>query len=214
MATFRHSSRAPPTSRLQRRHPLLPGLGAGPIGGSDRARGDLEALPRMGGRPQLRRPCLRRPPCVDGRLCRRFSVESNTSEEMRVTMTGRVEGKVAFINRRGPWPGPRACGAVGPGGAPTSLRLDICKQIETVSIPLSTPEDLAEDRRPRQWATTRRIYTAEVDVRDYAALKAAVDTAWTSSVGWTSSSPMPASATVGRRWTKTSEKRLDRHDLT
>ena len=27
--------------------------------------------------------CLRRPPCVVGRQCRRFSVEPNTNQEMR-----------------------------------------------------------------------------------------------------------------------------------
>ena len=48
------------------------------------------------------------------------------------------------------------------------------KQIETVSIPLATPEDLAETADLVK-GHNRRIYTAEVDVRDYAALKAAVD---------------------------------------
>jgi hypothetical protein len=51
---FRHSPGTAPASRLQRRHPLLPRLGTGAVGGADRARRDLEALPQMGGRPQLR----------------------------------------------------------------------------------------------------------------------------------------------------------------
>ncbi len=45
---FRHPARDSPTSDVQCRHPLLPRLGAGAPRGPDRARGDLEALPRMG----------------------------------------------------------------------------------------------------------------------------------------------------------------------
>jgi (+)-trans-carveol dehydrogenase len=55
------------------------------------------------------------------------------------------------------------------------IAVDICKQIESVLVPLSTPEDLAETADLVK-GHNRRIYTAEVDVRDYAALKAAVDT--------------------------------------
>jgi (+)-trans-carveol dehydrogenase len=54
------------------------------------------------------------------------------------------------------------------------IAVDICKQIDSVRIPLSTPEDLAETADLVK-NLDRRIYTAEVDVRDYDALKAAVD---------------------------------------
>src|SRR6202048_4992963 len=89
-------------------------------------------------------------------------------------MTGRVEGKVAFITGAARGQGRAHAGRLAQEGADI-IAVDICKQIETVSIPLSTPEDLAETADLVR-GHNRRIYTAEVDVRDYAALKAAVDT--------------------------------------
>jgi (+)-trans-carveol dehydrogenase len=55
------------------------------------------------------------------------------------------------------------------------IAVDICKKIDTVDvIAASTPEDLAETADLVK-GHNRRIVTAEVDVRDYDALKAAVD---------------------------------------
>jgi len=54
------------------------------------------------------------------------------------------------------------------------IAVDICRQLDSVQFPLSTPEDLAETADLVK-GHDRRIYTAEVDVRDYDALKAAVD---------------------------------------
>jgi len=55
------------------------------------------------------------------------------------------------------------------------IAIDICKPISRSSpIPASTPDDLAETADLVK-AQNRRIVTAEVDVRDYDALKAAVD---------------------------------------
>jgi (+)-trans-carveol dehydrogenase len=54
------------------------------------------------------------------------------------------------------------------------IAIDICKPIENVVYPPSTPEDLAETAGIVR-GLNRRIVTAEVDVRDYDALKAAVD---------------------------------------
>jgi (+)-trans-carveol dehydrogenase len=88
-------------------------------------------------------------------------------------MTGRVEGKVAFITGAARGQGRAHAVRLAEEGADI-IAVDICKQIETVSIPLSTPEDLAETADLVK-GHNRRIYTAEVDVRDYAALKAAVD---------------------------------------
>jgi (+)-trans-carveol dehydrogenase len=88
-------------------------------------------------------------------------------------MTGRVEGKVAFITGAARGQGRAHAVRLAQEGADI-IAVDICKQIETVSIPLSTPEDLAETADLVK-GHNRRIYTAEVDVRDYAALKAAVD---------------------------------------
>jgi (+)-trans-carveol dehydrogenase len=88
-------------------------------------------------------------------------------------MAGRVEGKVAFITGAGRGQGRAHAGRLAQEGADI-IAVDICKQIESVAIPLSTPEDLAETADLVK-GHNRRIYTAEVDVRDYAALKAAVD---------------------------------------
>ncbi len=89
-------------------------------------------------------------------------------------MAGRVEGKVAFITGAARGQGRSHAVRLAQEGADI-IAVDICKQIESVAIPLSTPEDLAETADLVK-SHNRRIYTAEVDVRDYAALKAAVDT--------------------------------------
>src|SRR5215213_4405423 len=88
-------------------------------------------------------------------------------------MTGRVEGKVAFITGAARGQGRAHAVRLAAEGADI-IAVDICKQIDTVQIPLSTPEDLAETADLVK-AHDRRIYTAEVDVRDFEALKAAVD---------------------------------------
>jgi len=84
-----------------------------------------------------------------------------------------LDGKVAFITGAARGQGRSHAVRLAQEGADI-IAVDICKQIETVSIPLSTPEDLAETADLVK-GHNRRIYTAEVDVRDYAALKAAVD---------------------------------------
>ena len=88
-------------------------------------------------------------------------------------MAGRVEGKVAFITGAARGQGRSHAVRLAQEGADI-IAVDICKQIDSVRIPLSTPEDLAETADLVK-GHNRRIYTAEVDVRDYDALKAAVD---------------------------------------
>src|SRR5215213_8091131 len=89
-------------------------------------------------------------------------------------MTGRVEGKVAFITGAARGQGRAHAVRLAQEGADI-IAVDICKKIETVDlIAASTPEDLAETADLVK-GHNRRIYTAEVDVRDYDALKAAVD---------------------------------------
>src|SRR6201990_2712374 len=89
-------------------------------------------------------------------------------------MTGRVEGKVAFITGAARGQGRAHAVRLAEEGADI-IAVDICKKIDTVDvIAPSTPEDLAETADLVK-ALDRRIVTAEVDVRDYDALKAAVD---------------------------------------
>ena len=89
-------------------------------------------------------------------------------------MTGRVEGKVAFITGAARGQGRAHAVRLAQEGADI-IAVDICKKIDTVDlIAASTPEDLAETADLVK-GHNRRIYTAEVDVRDFDALKAAVD---------------------------------------
>ena len=88
-------------------------------------------------------------------------------------MAGRVEGKVAFITGAARGQGRAHAVKLAQEGADI-IAVDICKQIDSVRIPLSTPEDLAETADLVK-GHNRRVYTAEVDTRDFDALKAAVD---------------------------------------
>src|ERR1700743_2702583 len=90
-------------------------------------------------------------------------------------MAGRVEAKAAFITGAARGQGRAHAVRLAREGADI-IAVDICKKIDTVDlIAASTPEDLAETADLVK-GNNRRIYTAEVDVRDYDALKAAVDT--------------------------------------
>jgi (+)-trans-carveol dehydrogenase len=89
-------------------------------------------------------------------------------------MTGRVEGKVAFISGAARGQGRSHAVRLAQEGADI-IAIDICGPISRSSeIPAATPDDLAETADLVK-AQNRRIVTAEVDVRDYDALKAAVD---------------------------------------
>jgi (+)-trans-carveol dehydrogenase len=89
-------------------------------------------------------------------------------------MAGRVEGKVAFITGAARGQGRAHAVRLAQEGADI-IAVDICKKIDTVDlIAASTPEDLAETADLVK-GHNRRIFTAEVDVRDYDALKAALD---------------------------------------
>ncbi len=88
-------------------------------------------------------------------------------------MAGRVEGKVAFITGAARGQGRAHAVRLAEEGADI-IAVDICKQIDSVAIPLATPEDLAETADLVK-GLNRQIYTAEVDTRDFDALKAAVD---------------------------------------
>ena len=88
-------------------------------------------------------------------------------------MAGRVEGKVAFVTGAARGQGRSHAVRLAQEGADI-IAVDVCKKIDGVSYPASCPEDLAQTADLVK-GHDRRIYTAEVDVRDYDALKAAVD---------------------------------------
>jgi SDR family mycofactocin-dependent oxidoreductase len=88
-------------------------------------------------------------------------------------MTGRVEGKVAFISGAARGQGRSHAVRLAQEGADI-IAVDICGPIDNLAYPHATPDDLAETADLVK-AQDRRIVTAQVDVRDYDALKAAVD---------------------------------------
>src|SRR5690625_4041913 len=88
-------------------------------------------------------------------------------------MAGRVDGKVAFITGAGRGQGRSHAVALAKEGA-NIIAVDICRPIENVPVKVSTAEDLSETARMVK-ALNRNIVTAEVDVRDFDALKNAVN---------------------------------------
>jgi len=88
-------------------------------------------------------------------------------------MAGRVEGKVAFITGAARGQGRSHAVRLAQEGADI-IAVDLCDTIPNVAYPSATPEDLAETVRQVE-ALDRRIVSAQVDVRDGAAVKKAVE---------------------------------------
>lgn len=89
-------------------------------------------------------------------------------------MAGRVEGKVAFITGAARGQGRSHAVRLAEEGADI-IAVDVCGPVsEDSQIAPSTPDDLAQTADLVK-GLNRRIVTAEVDVRDYEALKAVVD---------------------------------------
>ena len=88
-------------------------------------------------------------------------------------MPGRVDGKVAFITGAARGQGRSHAIRLAQEGADI-IAIDLCRQIDSVPYPMSTPDDLAETVKEVE-ALDRRIIATQADVRDYAAVKAAVD---------------------------------------
>lgn len=88
-------------------------------------------------------------------------------------MTGRVEGKVAFVTGAARGQGRSHAVRLAEEGADI-IAVDVCKHIENTPEPYVTAEDLAETADLVK-GLNRRVVTAEVDVRDFEALKSAVD---------------------------------------
>lgn len=89
-------------------------------------------------------------------------------------MSGRVAGKVAFITGAARGQGRSHAVRLAQEGADI-IAIDICKPIQPDSaIAAATPDDLLETANLVK-GLGRQIVTAEVDVRDFEALKSAVD---------------------------------------
>jgi (+)-trans-carveol dehydrogenase len=88
-------------------------------------------------------------------------------------MAGRVEGKVAFITGAARGQGRSHAIRLAQEGADI-IAVDLCQQIDSVPYPMATPEDLAQTVKEVE-ALDRRIVASQADVRDYDAVKAAVD---------------------------------------
>jgi SDR family mycofactocin-dependent oxidoreductase len=88
-------------------------------------------------------------------------------------MPGRVEGKVAFITGAARGQGRSHAIRLAEEGADI-IAVDICQQLDTVPYAMATPDDLAETVKQVE-ALDRRIVATQADVRDYGALKGALD---------------------------------------
>ncbi|MCG7607237.1 MULTISPECIES: mycofactocin-coupled SDR family oxidoreductase [Mycobacterium] len=89
-------------------------------------------------------------------------------------MVGRVEGKVALVTGAARGQGRSHALRLAQEGADI-IAVDVCRPVtDTSAIPASTPDDLAETADLVK-GLDRRIVTAELDVRDFAALKEAVE---------------------------------------
>jgi (+)-trans-carveol dehydrogenase len=86
---------------------------------------------------------------------------------------GRLDGKVAFITGAARGQGRSHALRMAEEGADI-IAVDVAKQLPTVEYPMSTTEDLAETVRLVE-TLDRRIFAREADVRDYDALKSALD---------------------------------------
>ena len=88
-------------------------------------------------------------------------------------MTGRVEGKVAFVTGAARGQGRSHAIRLAQEGADI-IAVNLVRQVDSVPYPMSTPGDLAQTVKEVE-ALDRRIVATEADVRDYGALKAALD---------------------------------------
>ena len=88
-------------------------------------------------------------------------------------MAGRVEGKVAFITGAARGQGRSHAIRLARDGADI-IAVDLCGQVGSVPYAMSTPEDLAQTVKEVE-ALDRRIVASQADVRDYGAVKAALD---------------------------------------
>ena len=88
-------------------------------------------------------------------------------------MTGKLEGKVAFITGAARGQGRSHAITLAREGADI-IAIDIAGQVDSVPYAMATPDDLAQTVKEVE-ALDRRIVATQADVRDYGAVKAALD---------------------------------------
>jgi len=88
-------------------------------------------------------------------------------------MPGRVAGKVALVTGAARGQGRSHAIRLAEEGADI-IAVDIAAQVGSVPYPMATPDDLDQTVKEVE-ALDRRIVAAQADVRDYGALKAALD---------------------------------------
>jgi NAD(P)-dependent dehydrogenase (short-subunit alcohol dehydrogenase family) len=93
-------------------------------------------------------------------------------KEGTILMAGRLDGKVALITGAARGQGRSHAVRLAQDGADV-IAVDICRQIDSVAYPLATPADLARTVSEVE-DLGRRLVAAEADVRDAAAMRAAV----------------------------------------
>jgi SDR family mycofactocin-dependent oxidoreductase len=86
---------------------------------------------------------------------------------------GKLDGKVAFITGAARGQGRSHAIRLAQEGADI-IAVDLCAQVASVPYAMATPADLAETVKEVE-ALDRRIVATQADVRDYGALKAALD---------------------------------------
>jgi (+)-trans-carveol dehydrogenase len=86
---------------------------------------------------------------------------------------GQLEGKIAFITGAARGQGRSHALTLAREGADI-IAVDVCAQAPTVPYPMATPDDLAQTVKEVE-ELDRRIIASQVDIRDFAALKAAAD---------------------------------------
>ena len=86
---------------------------------------------------------------------------------------GLLEGKVAFVTGAARGQGRSHAVRLAQEGADI-IAVDLCGQMATVPYAMATPEDLAETVKEVE-ALDRRIVATQADVRDYGAVKVALD---------------------------------------
>jgi (+)-trans-carveol dehydrogenase len=88
---------------------------------------------------------------------------------------GRVEGKVAFVTGAARGQGRSHAVRLAEEGADI-VAIDLCSQVDSVTYPMATPDDLLETVAQVE-ALDRRIVASHADVRDYAQLSSVLNDA-------------------------------------